>query len=99
MPRKATAAMSRQILLALPVISSLAGSSLAQSTTVVDVLIPQVDQQTIFASVVSVGPDATAYSLACPPDTDSTDCGIGGGFLVTAGPTTAGWHIVLEDSL
>jgi hypothetical protein len=91
--------MSRQILLALPVIAGLAGSSLAQSTTVVDVLIPQVDQQTILASVVSVGPDATAYSLACPPDTDATDCGIGGGFFVTAGPTTAGWHITIEDSL
>lgn len=91
--------MSRQLLLALPLISALAGSALAQSTTVVTILMPQVDQQTIHASVVSAGPTATAYLLECPPGADSLDCGIGTNFRVTEGPSTLEYHMTGGDDL
>lgn len=91
--------MAQRILLALPLLSALAGSSLAQSTTVIDLVIPQVDQQTILASVVSVGPTATEYALSCPTNEDDTECGLGVGFLVKEGPSTMEFHLTSGPEL
>lgn len=89
--------MSRQILLGLPLISALAGAVSAESTTVVDLILPMVDQQTILASVVTADATATSYVLNCPPDADANDCGIGTGFTVFEGPSTLGWKLSMSE--
>lgn len=68
-----------------------AGATLAaaaESPVVVKILIPMVDQQSIDASVISAGPTATSYFLACPSGSPSDECGLASGISVLYGPST-----------
>ncbi|KAL2266980.1 hypothetical protein VTJ83DRAFT_4257 [Remersonia thermophila] len=65
-----------------------AGLAAAQaSTTVVSVLVPFADLQAIEGSVISAGPTATSYLLACPTTARDTECGLGPGISVLHGPS------------
>ncbi|KAH1608782.1 hypothetical protein KXX44_006600 [Aspergillus fumigatus] len=64
-----------------------AGMASAQNT-VTSMLIYGADPQPLVASVVGSDATATTYSINCPPGTDSTDCGMGPGLTLVAGPTT-----------
>lgn len=70
-----------------------AGLAAAQSTTVVDVLLPMVDSQRIDASVISANPTATTYSLGCPPGTPSDECGLANGMELVYGPLTMSYDM------
>jgi hypothetical protein len=76
-------------LLLLPV---LAGLSAAQSSTIVNMFLPDIDTQTLLGSVVSADSTATLYNIACPSGEDSSDCGLAG-MTVLQGPSTALWHL------
>jgi hypothetical protein len=65
----------------------LAAGLVAAQTSTVTVLLPEVDQQTIFASVISVGPTATSYFIACPSGENDVDCGLGPGMNLLYGPS------------
>jgi len=65
----------------------LAGRSLAQST--VSLYLPGFDPVPLVASIVASDSKATTYAVQCAPGTDSNDCGLGGGILLTQGPATA----------
>lgn len=64
-----------------------AGLAAAQ-TSVVNIMFPFVDQQDNGASVISAGPTATKYFIACPPGTSDEDCGLAEGVEVLYGPST-----------
>ncbi|KAK4235282.1 hypothetical protein C8A03DRAFT_17953 [Achaetomium macrosporum] len=68
-----------------------AGLAAAQSTTV-QILMPMADPQAIAGSVISAGPTATEYFVACATGTDLEECGLGdGGVTVTYGPSTVAY--------
>ncbi|KAL2024511.1 hypothetical protein VTK56DRAFT_7554 [Thermocarpiscus australiensis] len=71
--------------------AGLAGLSAAQSTSVVNLLMPLADPQSLAGSVVSAGPTATTYFVTCPTGADSTDCGLGDGVSLVNGPSTASY--------
>lgn len=79
------------------VMSALAGSAIAQSTTVVDLYLYGYEGDDIAASVVDVSPQATTYLVSCPPGTDSNDCGLGAGMTLVQGPSTIGVHYTEQD--
>ncbi|KAK0704253.1 hypothetical protein B0T21DRAFT_387836 [Apiosordaria backusii] len=60
----------------------------AATTSVTSLFLPGFDKQTIWASVITAQPTAATYSLACPPDADSNDCGLGTGLTIVQGPKT-----------
>jgi hypothetical protein len=66
--------------------------ALAQSASSVKTLhLPNFDDQTILASIVTAGPTATGYLLTCPtddPNYDDTKCGLGTGIRILEGPST-----------
>jgi hypothetical protein len=69
----------------------LLGASLvaAQSSTVVEMLLPMLDVQNIEGSVISAGPTATSVRINCPSGTPSDDCGLPPqGFEFLYGPST-----------
>lgn len=75
-----------------------AGLVAAQTSTVVDVLLPMLDVQEVEGSVVSAGPTATTYLITCPTDTLPEDCGIPpGGFEVFSGSSTWGYSYTAAD--
>lgn len=76
---------------------ALAGLSLAATTSVIWIIMPEVEQRTIEASVISVGPTATSYFLACPTGEDSLDCGLGAGIRLLEGPSTMEWHMTVPE--
>ena len=86
--------MARQLLRGLPLLSALAAPALAQTTSsVVDILLPGFDEQTILASVVGVdAPTKTTLFLACPTDEDETECGLGSGLTIIEGPSVFEFH-------
>ncbi|KAJ6017273.1 GPI anchored protein [Penicillium sp. IBT 35674x] len=63
------------------------GLAAAQSS-VVSLFIPFADPQPLVASVMGESAGTTTYSINCPAGTDSSDCGMGPGLYMTAGPTT-----------
>ncbi len=75
-----------------------AGLAAAESTTIVKVLVPMIDSQSIDASVVSAGPTATAYRLTCPPNRDAVDCGLADGISILYGPSTMTYAASLSTS-
>ena len=83
---------------ALLLAPTLAGVSLAAATARVTqiIVIPQVDMQTIEASVVSAGPTATLYHLTCPKNKAGYDCGLGGGMDVLEGQSTYELHMTQD---
>ncbi|KAH6634562.1 hypothetical protein B0J18DRAFT_24096 [Chaetomium sp. MPI-SDFR-AT-0129] len=69
------------------------GLAAAQSTSVVDILLP-FGEQTLLASVISAAPTATTYLLACPSGADSNDCGVPSeGVEIFYGPSTFGYTL------
>ncbi|VBB73904.1 Putative protein of unknown function [Podospora comata] len=60
----------------------------AATTSVTSLFLPGFDTQTIWASVITAQPAAATYSLACPPDADSNDCGLGTGLTIVQGEST-----------
>jgi hypothetical protein len=75
-----------------------AGLAAAQSTTIVKILMPMVDSQAIVASVISAGPTATDFYVACPTDTPSESCGLPSGFSVLYGPSTMTYDLSYTTS-
>ncbi|KAF2489089.1 hypothetical protein BU16DRAFT_172572 [Lophium mytilinum] len=67
---------------------SLTTSTLAQSTSVTALFIPQGgDTQALDASIVGVHAATTTWAINCPVGTDSSDCGYEGAFTFTVGPS------------
>ncbi|GIK04370.1 hypothetical protein Aspvir_008451 [Aspergillus viridinutans] len=80
---------SSKIMLASQLLLSLAAAGLVSAqNTVTSMLIYGADPQPLVASIVGSDATATTYSINCPPGTDSSDCGMGPGLTVVAGPTT-----------
>ena len=92
--------MLQASLIVASAVSLLTGAALAQSPPLptVTLILPQIDAQTILAEVLSEGPTATEYFLACPTGEDAVDCGLGHGATVIEGPSTLEWHMT-EESL
>ncbi|KAJ5532969.1 hypothetical protein N7513_000684 [Penicillium frequentans] len=63
------------------------GLAAAQSS-VVSLFIPFADPQPLVASIMGESAGTTTYSINCPAGTDGSDCGMGPGLYMTAGPTT-----------
>lgn len=83
----------------LAVVSALAGSALAQSTSVTSLFLYGFEGENIVASVVAAAPAATTYFVGCAPGTDSTDCGFGPGLNFVEGPSTLGLHFTEDGAL
>jgi hypothetical protein len=79
-------------------LAAAAGLVAAQSPVVVKVLVPNVDSQPIEASVVSAGPTATSYFIACPTSLKDDECGLGTGFGVLYGPSTMSYDITFSNT-
>ncbi|PKX90491.1 putative GPI anchored protein [Aspergillus novofumigatus IBT 16806] len=76
-------------MLASQLLLSLAAAGLVSAqNTVTSMLIYGADPQPLVASIVGSDATATTYSINCPPGTDSSDCGMGPGLTLVAGPTT-----------
>ncbi|KAL5362681.1 hypothetical protein BJX96DRAFT_154397 [Aspergillus floccosus] len=60
----------------------------AKANPVTTMLIYGADPQPLAASVVGNDATATTYSINCPPGTDGSDCGMGPGLTLIAGPKT-----------
>ncbi|KAH8894551.1 hypothetical protein GQ53DRAFT_762636 [Thozetella sp. PMI_491] len=73
-------------------LGALFGLSVAQST-VVSLILPAYDAQTIEASVVAVDATATTYFLTCPTGESSNQCGLADGATVVNGPSVLQWDI------
>lgn len=65
----------------------LLGFAAAQSTTL-SIPFYGLDNQSIDASIVAANPTATTMALACPPGTDSNDCGLFPDMTLVYGPST-----------
>ncbi|PYH82420.1 hypothetical protein BO82DRAFT_353672 [Aspergillus uvarum CBS 121591] len=66
-------------------------------TTVTSMFIYDADPQPLVASVMGVAATATTYYINCPPGTDSSDCGMGPGLTVIAGPQTTSYLMEEPD--
>lgn len=69
------------------ILASLLGFAAAQSTTL-SIPFYGLDNQSIDASIVAANPTATTMALACPPGTDSNDCGLFPDMTFVYGPST-----------
>ncbi|KAJ5647649.1 hypothetical protein N7490_004021 [Penicillium lividum] len=69
----------------------------AAQTSVVSLFIPFADPQPLAASIIGESAGTTTYSINCPPGTDSSDCGMGPGLYMTAGPTTMRYSMSEPD--
>lgn len=81
-------------------ILGLAGMSAAQST--VSLFLPGFDNQTLVASVIGSDATATTYAVVCASgipddDEDDEDCGLGGGLVLTQGPSTFAYTMSYDD--
>lgn len=89
----------------LPLLAASAGSVLAQSasasssasSSVVDIILPMLEPQTIMGSVVGVDATATTFFLTCPTDAVSLQCGLGKGLEVVEGPEVLEVHMTQAD--
>ncbi|KAK4100280.1 hypothetical protein N658DRAFT_106065 [Parathielavia hyrcaniae] len=75
-----------------------AGLAAAQSTTVVDILMPMADPQTLLASVISADATATSYFISCPTVTSSEECGFADGLEVLNGPSTMNYAMTISET-
>lgn len=67
-------------------ISFIATPILADYTTTLHP--PDVDNQSILASIITAGSSSTTYLLSCPANEADYDCGLGTGITVVEGPST-----------
>lgn len=79
-------------------LAAAAGLAAAQSPVIVKVLVPNVDDQPVVASVISAGPTATSYFVACPTNASPEDCGLGTGFRMLYGPSTMSYDMTFSDT-
>lgn len=85
----------------LPLLAASAGSVFAQSTSatttesssVIDIILPMIESQTILGSVVGVDATATTFFLTCPTDSVSLQCGLGKGLELVEGPEVLEVHM------
>ncbi|KAH8912615.1 hypothetical protein BR93DRAFT_963771 [Coniochaeta sp. PMI_546] len=70
----------------------------AASSSVVTLHLPNFDDQTILASIITANPTATSYLLTCPTDEPDDECGLGTGIKVLEGPSTLEVHMTLGES-
>lgn len=70
----------------------------AASSSIVNLHIPDADDQAILASVITANPTATSYLLTCPTDEPAEDCGLGTGIRVLEGPSTLEVHMTLGQT-
>nr|XP_001399150.2 GPI anchored protein [Aspergillus niger CBS 513.88] len=75
--------MNRTLLLGLA-----AAGLVSAKATVTSMFIYDTDPQPLAASIIGNDATATTYSINCPPGTDSSDCGMGPGLTLIAGPKT-----------
>ncbi len=78
-------------------LAAAAGLAAAAQSPVVTVLIPGVDKQSVDGSIISVGPTATSFFVACPTGTPSEDCGLLDGFEILYGPSTMTYGMTYSD--
>lgn len=82
----------------LPLLAALASCAYAETTSsattsVIDIILPMLDDQAVMGSIVSVDATATSYYLTCPTGESSTDCGLGNGIQVVEGPSVLEVHL------
>ncbi|KAJ0114518.1 hypothetical protein J7T55_004761 [Diaporthe amygdali] len=84
----------------LPLLAVSASSVFAQSTTgssasssVVDIILPMLESQTIMGSVMGADATATTFFLTCPTDAPSLQCGLGKGMEVVEGSEVLEVHM------
>lgn len=77
--------------------AALLGAAAAQSTTL-SIPFYGLDTQSIDALVVSANPSATTMALACPPGTDSNDCGLFPEMTLVYGPSTYHLDMAVGDA-
>jgi len=66
------------------------------SSSIVTLHLPDFEDQTILASVITADPTATSYLLACPTDEPDDECGLGTGIRVLEGASTLEVHMTLD---
>lgn len=90
----------------LPVLAALAGHAAATTTasatatsSVIDLNLPNLvdGDATVMGSIMGVDATATSYSLTCPTDSASLDCGLGNGIQVVEGPAVLEVHMTQVD--
>lgn len=90
--------MARFLQAALVTALTASTPAFAQSSSVVNLILPAVDAQTIVGSVINAGPTATTYAVSCPSGTDDADCGLGPGLSVVQGPSTLEIHETFQSA-
>ncbi|KAJ5589700.1 hypothetical protein N7450_003672 [Penicillium hetheringtonii] len=60
---------------------------------VTSLFIPDVEGTALVASIISQSAGTTTYSINCPPGTDSSDCGVSPGLILTSGPKVVEWSM------
>ncbi|EPS30520.1 hypothetical protein PDE_05471 [Penicillium oxalicum 114-2] len=73
------------------------GVATAQSS-VVSLLIPDIDPQPLAASVVGQSSGSVTYSINCPSGTDRSECGMGPGMFYTSASNSIKWVMSEGDS-
>lgn len=90
----------------LPLLAALAGYATATTTasasatsSVIDLNLPNLvdGDATVMGSVLGVDATATSYSLTCPTDSSSLDCGLGNGIEVVEGASVLEVHMTQVD--
>lgn len=82
----------------LPFLAALASRAHAETansttSTVIDIMLPMIDDQTIMGSIMGVDATATSYYLTCPTDESSVNCALGNGIAVVEGPEVLEVHM------
>lgn len=70
----------------------------AQSTTVVDLMLPAVDPQSLVGSVVAASPSITTYAVECADNVDPAECGLLHATTIAQGPSTWSVHYSHSDA-
>ncbi|POS76411.1 hypothetical protein DHEL01_v205198 [Diaporthe helianthi] len=95
--------MARRTLLPLlaafaaPALGHSASASSPASSSVMDIILPMLQPQTIMGSVVGVDATATTLFLTCPTDAVNLQCGLGKGLEIVEGPEVLEFHMTLAN--
>ncbi|CAI7648799.1 unnamed protein product [Penicillium discolor] len=82
----------------LQTVLAFATLGLAAEYPVVSLFIPNADPQSLLGEVLAAESATTTYSINCPAGkTNSTECGMGPGLLLTAAPTSVEYLISAES--
>lgn len=80
-----------------PLMLAAAGLAASQHSTV-SVMLPMGSWEDMAGSVISAGPTATSYFIACPSDAPDANCGPGDGMHVLYGPSTLSFAMTVQDA-